>query len=372
MLFPEADDAVLHYLNDDGTLVEPEYYVPILPFVLLNGISGIGTGFSSSIPSYNPAQIVRYLQQRLLGESTSGMDFVPYYEGFKGTIAKVADQKFLIKGVYQKTSEDSIRITELPVGSWTMPYITFLEGLMDGAVDAKTGKKSAPVIKDFTSTCTEIAVDISVTFPTGVLAELNKTATPTTINGLEKLLKLTTTVSTTNMHLFNAECKLHKYESVEQILDGFFDVRMAFYGKRKAFLLAELAAKLVRLSNRAKYILANLDGSVDLRKKTAVQVEELLVRGGFVKIDGDYKYLTKMPMDSVTEENVAKILAEKTETETECERLRATTLETMWSGELAAFSQKYEAYKQMREAIQRGATTNGVIKVKKSTKVTKK
>ena len=109
-IFPDVDDAVLNYLNDDGTLVEPEYYVPIIPFALINGISGIGTGFSCNIAPYNPKQIIQCLQNMLKNESIESIEFVPYYEGFKGTIRKIEDQKFLIKGCYEKIDLSLIHI----------------------------------------------------------------------------------------------------------------------------------------------------------------------------------------------------------------------------------------------------------------------
>jgi len=361
-IFPEADDAVLNYLNDDGTMVEPEYYAPIIPFALINGISGIGTGFSSSIPAFDPKQIIRYLQNKLLGKETLGQeDFVPYYEGFKGTIGRVADQKFLARGVYTKVAEDKIRITELPVGTWTMPYTTFLEGLMDGGVD-KAGKKIAPVIKDFTSMSTEVAVDFTVTFPKGRLAELEADrAVDSSGNvlgsGVEKMLKLTTTISTTNMHMFNADCRLHKYGSVPEIIEDFYLTRIKMYEKRKAHLVKDMRALLVKLSNRARYILSNLDGSVDLRKKSAAQVTELLTHAKYDPIDGDFKYLIKMPMDSVTEENVAKILKEKADTEQELATLMGTTLEKIWLNELATLEKEYDVYRVKRQNIQ--AATGG-------------
>ena len=335
-LFPEADDAVLTYLDDDGTPVEPEYYVPILPFVLLNGVSGIGTGFSCSIPAFSPKQIVRYLRNKLAGEPWTE-DFVPYYEGFTGSVSAVDGKKFLIKGKYTKTGEDKIRITELPVGTWTMPYVSFLEGLMDGTVDAKTGKKNAPVIRDFTSLCTELVVDITVVFPKGQLDDLDEGA-------VEKLLKLSTTVSTTNMHLFDQDRRLHKYESVPEIIDAFFPVRMNTYAKRKEALVQDLRHRLVKLSNRAKFITATLAGTVDLRKKTADQVDALLQ--GLDKIDGDYKYLIKMSMDSVTIENVDRILRERDDANRELTALLATSLESMWSSELNAFECDYDAKKR--------------------------
>jgi len=352
-IFPEADDAVLTYLDDDGTLVEPEYYVPIVPFALMNGISGIGTGFSCNIPSYNPQQIIDCLRAKLKKQDYSE-EFVPYYEGFKGIIRKVEDKKYLVKGKYEKIGTDKIRITELPIGSWTMPYTSFLEGLMDGS--NKKGKKIPASIRDFTSVCTEVAVDFEVTFSRGKLDELeSKCDEITGINGIEKLLKLATTISSTNMHMFDADRKLHKYGSIEEIIDDFYKVRIDVYGKRKAYLIDILEKKLVKLSNKARYIQETLDSVIDLRRKTAQVVTELLTERKFDLIDGDYKYLIKMPMDSVTEENVASIMKERDNTEKDLERLRKTSLENMWLSELDTLEKEYTTYKSYREKIQSGS-----------------
>ena len=371
-IFPEADDAVLEYKNDDGTLVEPEYYVPIMPFCLMNGISGIGTGFSCEIPSYNPKDVITYLKCKLNGILDT-TEFVPYYEGFKGSVQKIGDQKYLIKGKYEKVGEDKIKITELPVGTWTMPYITFLEGLLDGTVD-KAGKKSQPVIKDMVSMSTEVLVDITVTFPKGKLDELLSSTTSTTnatacdsINSLEKLLKLTTTVSTTNMHMFNAESKLHKYTTIEEIIDDFYMTRLKLYQVRKDAMISEMRKLLSKLSNRARYILDVLSGAVDLRKKTNQQVVELLTSMKYDVLDGDFKYLIKMPMDSVTEEHVARILKEKSDTELELEILIATTVNQMWLKELDMFEKEYDSYKKKREQIQAGSQSSSDKKTKAKT-----
>tara|TARA_B110000285_G_scaffold68547_1_gene78795 strand:+ start:2489 stop:6025 length:3537 start_codon:yes stop_codon:yes gene_type:complete len=372
-IFPDTDDSVLQYLNDDGTTVEPEYYVPIIPFALMNGISGIGTGFSCNIASYNPLTIVDYLTKKLTNKSTKSIDFVPYYEGFKGSVQRIADKKYLIKGVYEKIAEDKIRITELPIGTWTMPYTTFLETLMDGT--SKTGKKITPSIRDFISVSTEVSVDITIVFPRGSLCELEETLDEFGCNGVHKILKLSTTNSATNMHMFNKDCRLHKYDSIEEIADEFYDVRLGVYHKRKEFQIKNMNHKLIRLANRARYIQENLKGSIDLRRKKANQVTELLEGMKFDKIDDDYKYLVKMPMDSVTDENVASIMKEKDDTQIELTVLTNTTLEQMWLGELATFKTNYMTYRQKREKIQAGqvkpaaagkkVTKTNVLKIKK-------
>jgi len=343
-IFPDVDDAVLNYLDDDGTIVEPEYYVPVIPFALVNGISGIGTGFSCSIQPYHPLTLVQYLKDKLTGQPATS-DFVPYYEGFKGTVERMNDQKFSIRGAYERSDgDDKIRITELPIGVWTMPYITFLEGLVDGGVD-KNGKKIPPTLKDFKSNSTEVTVDITVQFPKGVLA----TMTP---EAIEKTLKLSTTVSTSNMHMFNSECKLHKYDTVAEIIDDFYTVRLATYAKRKASQEDAMNRKLVKLSNRAKYIMGNLNDTIDLRRKTNEAVIALLESKGFDRKNGDYKYLIKMPMDSVTKENVDAILKEKADTEEELEILKNTTCEQIWMRELGQFETEYMKYKSARESLQ--------------------
>lgn len=364
-IFPQCDDAVLDYVNDDGTIVEPEYYVPIIPFCLLNGISGIGTGFSCSIPSYDPKQIIQYLIGRLSNLMES-VEFTPYYEGFKGSIEKINEHKYLIRGAYEKVADDKIRITELPIGTWTMPYISFLEGLMDGVTD-KEGKKIPPTIKDMVSMSTEVNVDITVTLPKGKLAELEAVTLENNVNGLEKMLKLTTTVSSTNMYMFNSETKLHKYETVQEIIDDFYRVRMAVYKKRKDALLVDMRAKLEKLSMRAKYIQETLSGRIDLRKKTADQVTSLLEGLNYVKIDGDFKYLIKMPMDSVTEENVEKIMKEKSDTELELETLMKTSLEQLWLTELRLLDKEYDDYRVYRQQIQSGSGTSEKKKITKKT-----
>jgi DNA topoisomerase-2 len=226
---------------------------------------------------------------------------------------------------------------------------------MDGSSVDKSGKKIPPSIKDFTSVCTEVSIDFTVVFPKDKLADLENSKDANGCNGVEKLLKLFTTVSTTNMHMFDSNIKLHKYNSVEEIIEDFYNIRLSTYQKRKDYLVADMEKKLVKLSNRARYIQETLAGNIDLRRKTAEQVTALLTGIKFDLYDGDYKYLVKMPMDSVTQENVANIMKEKADTEMELAELKGTTLEKMWSKELDELEKQYDIYKKKREQIQAGS-----------------
>jgi len=138
---------------------------------------------------------------------------------------------------------------------------------------------------------------------------------------------------------------------VEEILDAFYPVRIDAYKKRKAAQIQAMEALLMRLSNRAKYIQYILSDKIDLRRKNSEQIDTLLETYHFDRIDGDYKYLVKMPMDSVSKENVEKIMKEKADTETELSVLKATTLEQLWLRELDIFEKEYMAYKAKREKI---------------------
>jgi DNA topoisomerase-2 len=213
-----------------------------------------------------------------------------------------------------------------------------------------------------------VNVDFTVVFQKGKIQELEASTDANGCNGIEKMLKLFTTISTTNMHMFNGEFKLHKYTRVEEIIEEFYGIRLNVYGKRKAYLVDEMEKKLVKLSNRARYIQETLAGTIDLRRKTAEQVTQLLSGMNFALIDGDYKYLIKMPMDSVTQENVANIMKEKENTEAELALLKSTTLEKMWIHELDVLNTEYDKYKLYRQQIQRGSGTEKPKKTIKSKK----
>jgi DNA topoisomerase-2 len=366
-LFPAEDDHILEYLNDDGTLVEPIFYAPIIPMVLVNGSKGIGTGFSTDIMCYNPLQIIEYLKKKL-GQTLEEEPepFLPYYEGFQGQVTKLSEERFLFKGVYEKVGPDRIRVTELPVGYWTEDFKELIEELIEPTV-GKDGKKVAASVKDYDDTSKDTNVDFTITFAKGRLDELEQVKADYGCNGLEKLLKLYTTNTTTNMHLFDAKDVLQKYEKVTDIIDAYYEVRLNLYGSRKDFMIRALERDLVVLSNKAKYIQENLDGTVDLRKKKREEVQSMLTEKGYDKIDDDedYRYLVKMPMDSVTEENVEKLLKEKGTKEATLEQVKKTSVQEMWSGELNALSVKYLEYKTDRTRLMNGEDVKKKSVVKK-------
>jgi DNA topoisomerase-2 len=350
-IFQQPDDNVIEYLNDDGLLVEPIYYAPIVPMILVNGSKGIGTGFSTDIMSYNPLQIIEYLQNKLK-HIENDIEFIPYYEGFQGQITKISDDRFLIKGKYENIGVDKIRVTELPVGYWTEDFKELLEHWCNPGED-KDKNKIPPIIKDYEDMSRDTNIDFTITFIKGKLEEFEKAKGDHQCNGVEKLLKLYTTNTTTNMHLFDANDKLQKFEKISHIIDTYYDVRLNLYQTRKDYMIESLKKELMLLSNKAKYIKENIDGTIDLRKKNKEQVFEMLLNKGYNIIDDttNFQYLTKMPMDSVTEENVEKLYKERHNKEAELELITSTTINNMWLSELETLKEQYIEYKEERDKL---------------------
>jgi len=370
LIYRSEDDAILTYLDDDGQSVEPIYYVPIIPMVLVNGTKGIGTGFSTEVMCYNPAQIIAYIKHKLIAASsatTLAPTIEPFYKNFKGTIRRVGDTRYLFKGCYTILDDKKIRITELPVGTWTDNYKSFLENLIEpsAAVAGDKGKdkdghaNSAPIVKEYNDMSTDTHVDITVTMAANIIKTYSEKVTEFECNMLEKVLGLYTTQSTTNMNLFDSKEKLIKYSSAEEIVDSYSVTRLEFYVKRKDALIAALRKELMLLSNRARYITELLEDKIDLRRKTNKQLVELLKERNYDSMDTGkdadessgqgqgqqgYKYLLKLPMDSVSEENVHKLLNEKEKKDKELSELNSKTVEEMWVKDLEELEVEYNKF----------------------------
>jgi DNA topoisomerase-2 len=379
LIFRQEDDAVLSYINDDGELVEPMYYAPAIPMILVNGSKGIGTGFSTDVIPHNPLQIISYIRAMLMEASVGDRPTIePYFKGFKGTIKNISSSeslpKYLIKGTYEIVADRKVRITELPVGTWTDDYKEFLEKLMevpaasDKDKDKGKGDKTAsstPVLKEYSDMSTDSVVDITVTFhpsyphtPKDLQAAIVDADAGT--NKLEKLLGLFTTQSTTNMNLFDAREKLRKYATIYDIIEDYYVERLALYAKRKTAMLAQLANELRVLSNRAKYIQEILDDKLELRRQTKETIFAKMTDHGYEHIDGDteFKYLLKMPMDSVTDENVKHLLGERDTKRAQHQALQETSIEALWTRDLDELEVDYKKWATAAAATATGSTSS--------------
>ena len=277
--------------------------------LLVNGSEGIGTGFSTKIPCFNPIDIIKYIKDILTGKEPN-KEFIPYYRGFKGTIEKdEMPTRYITKGVYI-IKKNKIDITELPIGTWNEDYIIYLEKLLD------QGK-----IKDYKDMSTDKVVNIQIV--------LNNEH-----DNIVDSLKLSTYLSINNMNLFNEKEQLTHYNEIHEICDYFIDHRLKYYNIRKEYIINLLEKQCEILKNKYTYINETLKGTIDLRKKTSEFIQELLENKKYIKVENTFNYLIKMSMDSVSEDNVESL---KKEYEDKCSELvviKNTTIQQMWLKEL--------------------------------------
>ena len=311
LIFREEDDAVLKYVVDDGLQVEPQFFVPIIPMVLVNGCKGIGTGWSTEVLCYNTEEVTDYILSRVQvqREVTENRPLTPFYRGFKGRIDNVESSKCVVHGSFTQKDALNYVITELPVGIWTNDYKQFLETMV------------GTVVKEYVDHCTDVAVKFDV-----------KLSVP--VDDFEKVFKLTVNKSTNNMHLFNKQQKLQKYATTSNIVDEFIQVRRDLYTKRKDHMMLHLTALLERASNKAKYIEGVLSGKIELRGLNRQEIVQLLKHFGLKELDGDFSYLLHMPMVSVSNEKVQDVREEMEKLVGQEKKLQATSIEEMWISDL--------------------------------------
>ncbi|XP_046387221.1 DNA topoisomerase 2-alpha isoform X2 [Ischnura elegans] len=354
LIFHPHDEALLNHLNEDNQKIEPEYYVPVIPMVLVNGADGIGTGWMTKIPNYNPREIIDNIKRLLDGEEIVSMK--PWYKNFRGTVTELAHQRVMIAGEISILGPTSFEITELPIGTWTQAYKeTVLEPMLHGAND-----KTPQLITDYKEYNSDTTVRFVVHMTEEKLAKAEE-------EGLHKVFKLQTVQSLTSMVCFDANGCLKKYESVEEILKEYFEVRLKFYEKRKNFLEGMLQAETSKISNQARFICEKCDGVLVIEnKKKKAMIEELVKRGydsdpvktfklkqnkeevlqeigesGEVSQeeestdDGlDFDYLLGMTMWSLTKERKDELLKKQAEKQQEYRILQATTPAQIWRTDL--------------------------------------
>ena len=308
-LVPADDLDCLVYRDDDGTPVEPEWYAPILPMLLVNGSRGIGTGYSTNIPSFNPKEIKAALVEWLKTGKGLERELAPYYQGFKGTIEKDGKNDYIVKGVW-KTEKDTMTITELPVGTWTSDFRETLEKMVtDG------------VIKDFTDTSTDMDILVKVKLGADSVA-------------IEK--QLTDKIKLTNMHAFNSKCTIHKYNTPNEILSEFAIVRLELYIKRREHILKLLNDKLPYHMNVVRFIRQQCQEKPvpDIRRKTREECDVLLKKEKFELIKESYDYLMNLPIASLTLTNATKHEKELAELKARIAEMEAKTPKELWLDDL--------------------------------------
>jgi DNA topoisomerase-2 len=314
-LIPHDDLAILSYRDDDGMSVEPEWYAPILPMILVNGARGIGTGYSTYVPSYNPTTLKTALL-RWLGGDADGLDvsLVPWYRGFTGKIEDVGKGDFMVTANYTVKGK-TVVVRDLPVGTWTSQFKQKLDMFCE----------TKQYVKEYSDTSTDTDVSFEITLIDAMAVDV-----------LEKTLGLSDKIKTSNMHLFSAAGTITKYATPNDMLKEFAAQRLTLYEKRKENMIQSLNKTIPYHRNVVKFIQMNCDETIDLRRKTEEECTAILGDAGLERQDDSFEYLLKLPIRSLTAEMIAKHTAELKALLTTLDTIQATSPSAMWTQDLNA------------------------------------
>ena len=367
-IFSKDDLPILNYIEDDGYKIEPEFYVPIIPMILVNGVIGIGTGFSCNIPCYNPEDIIKIYKNLLSSDDvTKSLENIkkikPFYNGFKGSILD-NNNKYYSFGKFKRFSSNQIEITELPIGTWTQDYKEFLE---------KTLEKN-PKFKDYESHYTENSIRFILKFESGTVNDLLEQDKNEPYTKFEKDFKLVSPkmLSTTNMHMFNENSVITKMNSINDIIINFYKFRLIWYQKRKDYIIDKLKNEIIYLDARIKFILDIIEDKLKINNRKKSDIEEYLEKNGFpMKSDllntkENYDYLIKMPIWNLTYEKKEELLNELNNKKDMLMTIEKTTIQQMWINDLDAFDEQYKKY--INERLSELDNTQEVSKKKSKVK----
>ena len=333
-LYHQDDMPVLKYLDDDGMKIEPEYYIPILPMVLINGTTGIGTGFSTNVPCYNPIDICENIKMLLMDDSMTVDELPkldPWYKGFKGKIENGTSY-----GVFNRKDKTKIEVTELPVGMWTDEFKNHLEDYID---------KNPKVLKDYESHYTESVVKFVLIFHNQDVLDSLLTTHDAKKNctRFENDFKMTSTrpLNTSNMHLYTSEGKIKKYYDPNEILLDFYKVRLDAYEKRKQYILDALSSEMKYMSAKIKFILGVINEDIKVMNVKKPVIESYLKENDFPQQNESYDYLIKMPLYNLTYEKKEELFKELNSKEELLENVKTTDPKVMWYNDITDFEQTY-------------------------------
>tara|TARA_Y100000389_G_scaffold161729_1_gene164267 strand:+ start:7847 stop:11287 length:3441 start_codon:yes stop_codon:yes gene_type:complete len=346
-LFHPDDEKILDYIDDDGHLVEPETYYPVIPFVLVNGCQGIGTGYSTYIPPYNPIELVKLMKAKLNNENYPKL--IPYFNGFKGRVYKIDEKdNFMTKGLYEIMNYKTILIKELPIGSCFDSFKNFLDEIIvdlttvqkkSDKVPKKNTKSEFKGVKNYRSQSTESHAHFEIEVEPLVLKEwLNKAAqekhSGELIDNIEKRFRLTSKMSTTNMHLYSNKGFVKKYKNYEEIADDFYEQRLTIYEKRKQYLLNKIEHEMKVLENKVRFIEMNISGELEIKNHSKPSLITFLEEKEFMKENETFNYLINMPMYQLTKDLVEQLRNTYQSKKNEFEYIKQKTIQKFWIEDL--------------------------------------
>jgi len=285
-LFNDSDEQILNWLTDDGMAIEPQFYLPLLPIVLINGAQGMGTGYSTNILQYSPKQIRDAMIATLAGKKAKPL--VPWFSGFTGTISSGEGAQWIIEGKYEIVNTTTIKITELPIGVYTLKYRDVLNALEDKGM-----------IKTYDDNSTDEGIEFIVTVP--------RETTKLSHDQLMKAFKLTAR-STENIVVWNPEGKIQTFESADALLVWFTEYRLSRITDRIHWVISDLEVQLAWVVEQIKFIKHYISRAKAWADMTTDEIKLELEGKGFTQIDR----LLDIRIARLNADNINKLMAERT------------------------------------------------------------
>jgi len=296
-IFIKEDNDLLTFLVDEGLQIQPVVYLPIIPLILVNGTEGIGTGYSSYIPCYNPTDIINWLDNKLKGIKNT-KKIIPFYKDFKGNIFEFDNNTFISEGLIE-FHKNELHIIELPIKLWTNDYKLFLEELIYENKDS--------LFKSFLNQSSDVNIKFILKYNEENAKEINKmynTFDSLKINNLYKYLSLYKTIKISNMHCYSCDNKIQKYNSPEEILNDFYNFRLPLFNERKKLILNKINENIKFISNQINFIKLVIKDKGKIYK--IKNIDLFLEKNNFDKIN-NYNYLTNLTFNQLTQNNLNKL-----------------------------------------------------------------
>jgi len=317
-IFLQNDENILMYMNESDTVVEPKYYVPILPMLLVNGSMGIGTGFSCDIPAYNPIDLIKFLRNKMKSKSLDeNIKLIPYYRNFKGRIIienHFESEIFYSEGCFKRQSPTTFEIYELPLKVWTQQYKTFLDKLLEEQVIERYENYSSDTEIQFIIHSSRLQIE-----------QWLKN------DQIYKVFKLRNW-HRLNFTCFNSNLKLRKYHNVYDCIDDFYYTRIQYYEKRKKYLLDFLENELRDYQVKIRFIQYVIEEKIKIFRQTKELIRDQLLQYNFT--EECHVSLMNTPLYHFTQEQIEKLQEKAKQTEEHLKELQQKTSYELWQKDL--------------------------------------
>lgn len=330
-IFNDTDNDILEHQTFEGESIEPKYFLPTIPFLLINGSEGIGSGYAQKILPRDPKAIINVLKKSLIDINSVSKDdlikfTVPYFKGFKGTITQGENKKsWIILGKFVRKTDVKITITELPIGYDLQSYIKVLDKLEESNIIKS--------YKDLSQSETDTFIfDVTLT------QETSKQTDKMLYETLHLYKKVTE-----NYTCIDENNKVIEFKSPLTLFSTFFKFRLKKYEERKNVLLEKLKKLIPILENKERFIREILDGNIVFNKKPIDVLIKELEDKNYLKIEDSFNYLLNMSINTLTEDRYNNIIKQLEQKREEYATLEKTNINEIWLKDVELLESKIDS-----------------------------